>query len=206
MSVEHKQQTRYARRGFRVLYRSLLVVQFLLVIWLRRRMNNNQQKKIKERERGREREKRCTWGFVREKILISAHRWKASLVMVLLFLCRYTGRFKYRAVAIENWRAFRRRYFSPRGITEETDNILRRLLSIFTLARGESVVKDSATAECPRGVSFIAAILPRRNRLKLLHKHAERGPLWISSVPVARMGAFVSRVIAAVHWCSTVVW
>lgn len=45
------------------------------------------------------------------------------------------GSFKYRAVAIENWRAFRRRYFSPRGITEETDNILRRLLSIFALAR-----------------------------------------------------------------------
>lgn len=87
-----------------------------------------------EEKRKREKERNVAQGSVHEKILIFAHRWKVSLVVVLLFLCRYVGSFKYRTVAIENWRAFRRRYFSLRG---RNSNISRRLLSISTLAHSK---------------------------------------------------------------------
>lgn len=106
---------------------------------------------VEEKKKEREREKCCTG--IRSWKYINLCAQMKSIVVVLLFLCRYVGSFKYRAVAIENWRAFRRRYFSLRGITEGIV-IYRDDFYWFLCLHIVSVIKDSGLQSYPEGVFF----------------------------------------------------
>lgn len=117
------------------------------------------KKQIEEEKNERKKERNVAQESACEKILISAHRWKVLLVVVLLFLCRYADSFKYRSRDRKLASFPTAIFFFLRGITEGTDNILWRLLSIFALAYSN---RTKGLGDCSRvleGIFSIAAIL-----------------------------------------------